>query len=33
MICTVAVGSIEGVVGSKLQVVPARGFLVKSNVE
>ena len=32
--CFVAVGSIEGVVGSKHQVpLPGRGLLVKSNVE
>ena len=32
--CFVAVGSIEGVAGSKHQVpLPARGLLVKSNVE
>ena len=32
--CFVAVGTIEGVVGSKHQVpLPARGLLVKSNVE
>ena len=32
--CFVAVGSIEGVVGSKFQVtLPARGLLVKPSVE
>ena len=32
--CFVAVGNIEGVVGSKHQVPsPARGLIVKSNVE
>ena len=32
--CFIAVGSIAGVVGSKCQVpLPARGLLVKSNVE